>query len=102
MTEIKFMPLKEFQDLGLLGEINRQWLHPIGLALAVEVDEHTGDVTFAGIWDGRDDLEGIRFADGLLDEDHIEKARAIEDDRLRREYARRKVLGYAVQPLEVT
>jgi len=49
-------------DSGMLFEINRQILHPLGLALCVDVDEDTGEVKgFGGLWDARDDPEGIIY-----------------------------------------
>jgi hypothetical protein len=36
---VKKMPVAEFRRLGLLQELNRQFLHPLGLALEVVVDD---------------------------------------------------------------
>ena len=67
---------KFLRDNGLLFEINRKVLHPLGLALEVvcERDEQTGEskevLGFGGLWDCRDDPEGVlfgseTFADGF-------------------------------------
>lgn len=56
---MKWMSLQEFQALGFLQELNRCFLHPLGLAMAVANDGE--NVTFAGIWDCRDDPEGIIY-----------------------------------------
>lgn len=37
MPEPKKLDIAEFQQLGLLQEVNRRFFHPIGLALAIEV-----------------------------------------------------------------
>ena len=49
-------------DSGLLFEINRKILHPLGLALETVVHED-GTVEFGQIWDARDDPEGMLYAD---------------------------------------
>ena len=60
---MKFMDLNEFRNLGLLQEINRQILHPRGLALEM-LAEKDGTITgFGRVWDHRDDPNGVVFAD---------------------------------------
>ena len=52
-------------ESGLLFEINRNILHPLGLALALHVDA-TGKLSKIEIWDIREDPEGFVFdADSL-------------------------------------
>ena len=63
--EIKKMDIKEFREEGFLQEINRLFLHPLGLALEVQIDDE-GNETLGGIWDYRDDPEGILFEDGTI------------------------------------
>ena len=46
-------------DSGLLFEINLEILHPLGLALEVTTNEKT--MSISGLWDYRDDPEGIAF-----------------------------------------
>jgi hypothetical protein len=67
------MSLKEFRDLGLVQEINRCVLHPMGLAMVFNIDD-SGEVAFEGINDHRDDPEGIIFADGMLVKEKTLKA----------------------------
>lgn len=55
------MELKDFQEKGFLQEVNRCFLHRLGLALAFAKDDVTGEVSFSGIQDERDDPEGIIF-----------------------------------------
>ena len=61
MSDVKRIDIKEFRKLGYLQEANRRFFHPLGLALEVIVDTDTGDVKLGGIWDSRDDPEGIVF-----------------------------------------
>ena len=56
----KRIDAKEFQKLGYLQEVNRLLLHRLGLALEV-VTEEDGSVRFGGVWDLRDDPEGMAF-----------------------------------------
>ena len=54
----KYLDARTLVDGGYLQEANRQFFHPLGLALALE----DGALR---VWDCRDDPEGICFADGL-------------------------------------
>jgi len=61
-------PAKLLLDSGLLFEINRILLHPLGMALEINVDDETGDpVSIGGIWDYRDDPEGILYGEDELE-----------------------------------
>jgi len=93
MTPIPMMPLQQFIDDGYLQEANRRFLHPLGLALAIDADEGTVD-----IWNAQDDPEGWVFAD-LSDDDSARKAesvRVIAEDFAR---TRRSCLGFVIQPI---
>lgn len=63
--ERKSMPLGEFITSGCLQEINRQLLHPRGLAMAVHFDADTNpdeseaDKWFVSIIDSRHDPDGF-------------------------------------------
>lgn len=52
---------KFLQDSGLLFEINRTLLHPLGLALSVERNLETGEVRFDRLVD-TEDSEGFVFS----------------------------------------
>lgn len=101
MSEIKYITPREFLEGGYLQEVNRQFLHPLGLALSISIDEDdpTDEGEFGGVWDYRDDPEGMMFGGpdnyGL---DHG-KAQAVELERKAHEPARRKLFGQTVQPL---
>ena len=89
------MSLREFMDLGYLQEVNRQFLHPLGLALMLREDDD-GTVTFGGIIDHRDDLEGMIFDEAVLSG---EKVAHVAAEAARRAGAREEALGFWVQPV---
>lgn len=55
------MPVREFQEQGYLLEVNRRFLHPLGLALEI-IGEDDGTAYFGGVLDARDDPAGFVFA----------------------------------------
>jgi hypothetical protein len=63
------MDPQEFRDEGFLQEVNRQFFHPLGLAMAVMIDYGLDEDGFmsVSIWDERDDPEGWFFAEGEID-----------------------------------
>lgn len=87
------MPVDELAAGGYVQEANRQFFHPLGLALAYEPD--SGRVM---VLDSRDDPEGVYFA-GI---DLAPKAALIRAEKAGRSYARQKALGYVIQPLTAT
>lgn len=95
MSDIKRIPIKEFRELGFVHEINRRLLHPCGLALEVRIDKDTGEETLGGVWDYRDDPEGISFAEDALNAD---KEKSVDKLFFSKTHARQKLLGYIVQP----
>lgn len=60
---IPLIDIAEFRRLGFLQELNRRFLHPLGLALYIAIDDETGEETLGGIWDYRDDPEGLFFGE---------------------------------------
>lgn len=93
---MKRIPIEEFLEFGYLHELNRQFLHPLGLALEVVVEDD-GTHRLGGVWDVRDDPEGLCFSDETLDP---EKARRVAEEQHSRREARETALGYFVQPVE--
>jgi len=94
MVEITRMDIREFRERGYLQELNRRFLHPLGLALEVVVDED-GSESLGGIWDYRSDPEGIRY-EGIAN--MAEKTALIETEWDSRKDSRTSRLGYMVQP----
>jgi hypothetical protein len=99
MPDIKRMSVKEFRELGLLQEVNRRVLHPCGLALEVIVDKETGEESFGGVWDYRDDPEGLIYRDKDLD---LDKAASVMDLIGAKEFVRLERFGYVIQPAVAT
>jgi hypothetical protein len=99
VSEIKRMDIKEFRESGLLREINRQWLHPRGLALEVLTYED-GEEVLGGIWDYRDDPEGM-----LYDKKTVASEKAVEGAAYAQELYKSKVstrfenYGFVIQPV---
>lgn len=94
--DIKRMDIEEFQEEGYLQELNRRFLHPLGLALEVEVEDD-GTRRLGGVWDYRGDPEGIAYGPDTMSED---KARNVEQQFLDRAEARTQALGFFVQPID--
>jgi hypothetical protein len=90
----KYIDIADFSREGYLQEVNRQFFHPLGLALVVEVDDD-GEERLKGVWDARDDPEGMIFSDGVLDP---EKTRRVAEELAQRTTPRLKALGYTIQP----
>lgn len=99
---VKTITAREFMDRGYLQEVNRQFLHPLGLALSISIDdsdpEDAGE--FVGVWDYREDPEGMEF--GGPDNYGLDarKALNVEEDRLAHEAARKRLWGQVIQPLD--
>jgi hypothetical protein len=91
--EIKRIPIKEFRALGFIQEINRRLLHPCGLAIEVQVDTETDEEKFGGVWDYRDDPDGILFAEGVMTREKSESVTHLMHSKM--EY-RMKNLGYVI------
>lgn len=95
---IKHLPIAEFRRLGFLQEANRQFFHPLGLALEITREED-GTERISGVWDFRDDPEGVMFTD-LSDDDAREKAAHVAALRESKRAAREALFfGDIVQPL---
>lgn len=109
---MKHIPIGEFRELGFLQEANRLFFHPHGLALEVTLcDDCGGDGQVAGayggetdacptcdgrgtwvsgVWDYRDDPEGVLFGAG---DDRAEKAATVAAERARHRVARATLFG---------
>lgn len=89
----KKIDIKEFVEEGYLQEVNRLFLHSLGLALEV-TQEEDGSMHLSGVWDAREDPEGIVF--DSLDRD---KALRIWDVKFERGKVRQERLGFDIQPI---
>jgi len=98
---MKYIDVNEFIEEGYLQELNRRFLHPLGLALTVaaDADDETGEITspwrISGVQDVRDDPEGMIF-------DPLDPAKTHNIERLEEERRTPRVdaLGFWIQPLE--
>jgi len=88
------LDLKTFADYGYLQELNRQFLHPLGMALAL-YERDDGTCRFDSITDFRDEPDGMIF-----NELNKVKAEAVIQEQKTKAAARQESLGYVVQPLQ--
>jgi hypothetical protein len=91
------MNLDEFRSEGFLLEVNRQFFHPLGLAIFLRYDNN-GNAIGMGIYDWRNDPEGTiysAFTDG--DKEKTERVKKLWDEKAK---VRQERFGFIVQPLE--
>lgn len=102
MKDRKYLPIKEFRELGYLQEVNRQFLHPLGLALEISQNED-GTEFISGVWDLRNDPEGIIFdlenSDSERKINFIKKAIYIQNEFDNRFHDRMNNLGFEIEPI---
>jgi hypothetical protein len=91
---LKRMDIAEFRNEGYLQEVNRQFFHPLGLDLVTNITED-GIESLGGIWDHRDDPEGVFYEDADLDITKAERIRNFMRTRMR---PRLEAVGYWFQP----
>lgn len=84
-------------ESGLLFQINRTLLHPLGLALEVIVDEKTGEVKFGEIWDCRDEFAGLLFSKETLREGYKKYKEYLRREGEQKIKERETQLGYIIQ-----
>lgn len=92
--EQKYMSVQEFREAGYLQELNRRFLHPLGLAIEVVVQANNQEY-FGRIWDDRDDPEGLMYGPDTME---AEKAVRIENELVERFATRKEKLGFDIQP----
>jgi len=99
--EVNRIHIIEFLERGYLQEVNRQFFHPLGLALEVDTDDMGKPISLGGVWDYRDDPEGINFLPGGFDkETTMTKYQNVQEEFLNKSDTRKESLGYVVQPIE--
>lgn len=94
---MKKLSAKQFREEGYLQEVNRLFLHPLGLALEVIVDHDCE--RFGDVWDSRDDSEGLIFEFDNITEAK-QNAEKVSHEYMKRKQARIKLLGQIVQPIK--
>lgn len=104
MNEIKYIknPIDYLRKTGLLFEINRQVLHPLGLAIAVQLpEEGEQDIEFGviSILDCTEDPEGLVYGEDTFN-NGIEKFQKYMDEEGDARLASRvDELGFYVQSI---
>lgn len=100
-SNIKRIDPADFRKAGYLQELNRRFLHPLGLALEIVVEDN-GLEHLGGVWDYRDDPEGINYGEHDPEQSQImqERARHIDACFEERSKARIEGLSYVVQPID--
>ena len=85
-------------DNGLLFEINRKVLHPLGLVLVTDVDyEDDNKIVLSGLYSADDDLEGIVFDPETFEEGRKKYRKFLSEDGQGRLDSRNNSLGFVVQ-----
>jgi len=104
MKDIKRIDIKEFREKGYLQELNRRFLHPLGMALEVR-QEDDGTEILGGIWDYREDEEGIYYDLANSDEERIEKfiknEQFVFDEMMKRSEKRTEMFDSNIEPIPV-
>jgi len=102
MSEIKKMNIKDFRAEGYLQELNRRFLHPLGLAMEVIIEED-GTEKLGDVWDYREEDEGMCYHKTLLN-NPVFKAKKEKLDKIikERRSKREKILGFWIQSDEET
>jgi molecular chaperone GrpE len=99
-TEVKKINIKEFREMGYLQELNRRFLHPLGLAMEISINEN-GDEELSGVWDYRDDSEGIYYDINNSDDvrkDKFKKNKEFIDNEIINRYKSRKdQIGFDIE-----
>lgn len=96
--DMRYIDIREFREQGYLQELNRQFLHPLGLALTITFDRD-GNERLGAVWDCRDDPEGVYFVGDIgrgVRGAKVERIARITEER---RPAREAALGYFVQPV---
>jgi len=98
--EVKSISVKEFREKGYLQELNRLFLHPLGLALEIIILEN-GEEQFGKIWDSRNDPEGILFGEDIVGSSEAkEKSKNIAKEFKRILDYREKIMGFRIQKIK--
>jgi hypothetical protein len=92
----KQLTIEDFQNLGYLQELNRTFLHPLGLSLGISIDDK-GEKQLYAIFDHRDEKSGPVFKAGQLSQ---EKVDFVEAQRKERNQVRLNQYGFDIQPVE--
>lgn len=101
----KLVPLTDLQKDGIIQEINRRFLHPLGMAISY-VTDGPDEGLLGELWDYRDDPEGMAF---VITDDNITemlgKAQAfqemVNEIQANNSEGRLNLFGSLVQPISI-
>ena len=103
MKSEKIITPKEFRENGYLQELNRKFLHPLGLSLSTAKDKD-GNEELGPILDYRNDDEGIYFNIKKSDNERKERFKKnknfINSQFNIKIKLREKILGFGIEPIE--
>jgi hypothetical protein len=98
----KYMDVKEFREKGYLQELNRNFLHPLGLAMSVSVDDN-GNESLGNIWDAREKTSGISYDLAHSSDERLNKFRQnasfVNTEFQERFYDRMDNLDFEIEPM---
>lgn len=99
---VKYMDLKEFREKGYLQEVNRRFFHPLGLALEMAVSDDIEILN--GIWDFRDDPDGIYYDvehSTQKRKDTFKRKKEFIDEQFNKfKESRMDILGFDIEPVD--
>ena len=102
MKDYRFISAKEFYEKGYLQEVNRRFLHSVGLSLTVE-ENKDGEWQYLGILDYRDEERPLSMLFHEMNEDEIQEALAFESsvnqEIVKRADSRIDILGGIIEPI---
>ena len=94
------MDAEYFVKQGYLQELNRQFLHPLGLALSYMIDSVTQKYELGYVIDCRDDPEGIIYDEMDINSAEMrKKAENVRKEYFRFSVTRKRKLGFVIQPI---
>lgn len=88
-------PVQFLMENGILFEMNRQVLHPLGLQIVIEVDDE-GRVTTFDLLDNRESPEPIFFTSDEFEEGRGKYEQYMQDQG-KRNIQKRRQLGMVIQ-----
>lgn len=90
--------VKFLRETGLLFQINRDILHPLGLALEAKMyDDKSGEGMIVDLWDCRDEPEGIIYGEETLIRNEKKLKKFQEEFADQKIIERHNTLGFTLQ-----
>ena len=93
--EIKKITIKEFREKGFLQEANRLFFHPLGLALAIMIDDN-GKYSLESVWDYREDPEGVFYCNNVISKEKINYVTELRASKIKERLSVGRTLGFTI------